>query len=77
MNSMPSALASRGDLISTSFPSILTGTGVSRDGAAQDLHQRRLSRTILSNQRNDLTGLYVKCDVVQRNDARKAFANVE
>jgi hypothetical protein len=43
--------------------------------AGQDLHQRRLAGPVLADQRDDFSALDGEVDLVQRDDAGKAFAD--
>jgi hypothetical protein len=39
--------------------------------AAQNLHERRLSRAIFAQENVDLSASYVEADIIERHDSRK------
>ncbi len=72
---MPSALASRGERISTGSTVDLDRAGVACDRAAEDLHQRRFSGAVLADQRHDLTCADCQANVIERNNPWESFAD--
>ena len=43
--------------------------------ASEDFHQRRFSRAVFADQRDDLAGTDREIDVIQRNDARESLSD--
>ncbi len=56
-------------------PIDLDRTGIARDGAAENLHQRRFPGAVLADQRHDLTLADSQAHVIERNNPREPFTD--
>ena len=74
MNSMPKALASRGEFISVGWPLIFT-VPESRESRRRDLHQRRFAGAVLANQRDYFACVDFEIYFFERDDPWKPFAD--
>src|SRR6185436_14010928 len=73
LDPMSSSIARRVDL--DRFAVDLDRTAVAGNRAADDIHQRRLARTVLTDQRDDFTLADGEIDLIERNYSGEPFAD--